>query len=95
MKLVKSEFMTDIETIRHANGRVRVENGERKGKAGDGRFLKRGTSCRIRSGRCRQKQLRYAGDDAAFDSLRSDSRFQEFAAESRSSAVRGSVERPS
>ncbi len=35
--------MTNAETIRHVDGRVGVENGEHKGKAGDGQFLKRGT----------------------------------------------------
>lgn len=47
MKFVKSEFMTDIETIQPENGRVRIENGEHKGKQGDGQFLKRGECVKI------------------------------------------------
>ncbi len=36
-----------MKTIQHRSGRVRVENGEHKGKAGDGQFLKRGTCVNI------------------------------------------------
>ncbi|HEX7177475.1 MAG TPA: hypothetical protein VF240_19610 [Pyrinomonadaceae bacterium] len=35
--------VANSEVIRHADGRVVVENGEFKGKSGDGQFLKRGT----------------------------------------------------
>jgi hypothetical protein len=39
--------MTNIETIQHENECVVIENGEHKGKAGDGQFLKRGTCVNI------------------------------------------------
>jgi len=32
--------MTNIETIQYEHGRVRVENGEHKGKVGNEQFLK-------------------------------------------------------
>ncbi len=35
------------ETIQHEVGRVVIENGEHKGKAGDGQFLKRGTCVNV------------------------------------------------
>jgi len=35
------------ETIQDEVGRVIIENGEHKGKAGDGQFLKRGTRVNI------------------------------------------------
>jgi len=39
--------MTNAETLQHRNNRVVIENGEHKGKAGDGQFLKRGECVRI------------------------------------------------
>ncbi len=33
--------------IKHKVGRVVIENGEHKGKAGDGQFLKRGTCVNV------------------------------------------------
>ena len=36
-----------IETVQQGDGRIVIENGEHKGKAGDGRFLKRGTCVNI------------------------------------------------
>jgi len=39
--------MTDADTIRHREKRVVIKNGEHKGKAGDGQFLKRGICVNI------------------------------------------------
>ncbi len=35
------------ETIQYEDGRIVIENGEHKGKAGDGQFLKRGTCVNV------------------------------------------------
>jgi hypothetical protein len=39
--------MISSEAIQYEDGYVRLENGEDKGIAGDGQFLKRGTSVNI------------------------------------------------
>ncbi|HXG84552.1 MAG TPA: hypothetical protein VNI84_11040 [Pyrinomonadaceae bacterium] len=39
------------ETIQHADGRVVIENGEHKGKAGDRQFLKHGICMKIKNKR--------------------------------------------
>jgi hypothetical protein len=43
----RDELTTNAETIRRRDKRVVIENGEHKGKAGDGQFLKRGECVRI------------------------------------------------
>jgi len=46
-QISESKFMTDIDTIRHEDGRVRVENGECLVEKGSDQFVKRGECVKI------------------------------------------------
>ncbi len=69
--------MTDIETIRHEDGRVRVGNGEHQGKAGDGQFLKRATCIVFDPGNAGRNSCDMRAMILRLDPLRSDLRVQE------------------